>query len=229
MANQTVISSEFRFVPSEQDRALVDLQATTNENGRFYKTPEGKKNPSVTTVIGYAKNAFFAEWREKNPKESRRTLSRGDALHARVENYLRGESPIKYNEMSLDGLNLFMTMKPQLSKINNIRLLEAPLYSDALGLAGRVDCIAEYNGVPSIIDFKGSTRKKCREDIENYFLQATAYAYMYEERTGHRITQIVILMACEDGTVDVWVDDRNKYKSQLKQRILDYRQHITEQ
>jgi genome maintenance exonuclease 1 len=99
---------------------------------------------------------------------------------------------------------LFNLIKPALDNIDNITAIETPLWSKILGLAGRTDCIAEYNGKLSIIDFKASTKEKRKQDIENYFLQATAYALMYQERTGVIIENFVILIACEDGLFQVF-------------------------
>jgi genome maintenance exonuclease 1 len=84
-------------------------------------------------------------------------------------------------------------MKPELNKINNIWGLEIPLWSDEYKLKGRPDCIAEYNGVLSMIDFKTSKKVKKKEWIKPYFLQATAYIEMVKEHTNHQIEQIVLI------------------------------------
>jgi genome maintenance exonuclease 1 len=118
---------------------------------------------------------------------------------------------------------LFNLIKPALDNIDNITAIETPLWSKILGLAGRTDCIAEYNGKLSIIDFKASTKEKRKQDIENYFLQATAYALMYQERTGVIIENFVILIACEDGLFQVFEDNPIKYVKKLKHAIDYYR------
>ena len=115
-------------------------------------------------------------------------------------------------------------MKHELDKIDNIVAQEVPLYSDGLGVAGRVDCIAEYDGKVSIIDFKSSRKKKQKSWIKKYFLQATAYALMYEEMTGDKVDQVVILISADDDTVIAYVEDKNDYIEQLKLVIEDYRQ-----
>lgn len=211
-----------RFTHIEHE-PLDDLK-TVNENGsRFYQTPNGNY-PSVTTVTGFKKNQFFAEWRRKNPKEAVRVTSRGNKLHSLIEDYLNNEfnPETDKNQVTPDTLELFLQIKPELDKIDNIHAQEVALWSDALRLAGRVDCVGEYNGKLSIIDFKGSTRAKRREDIANYFQQATAYAIMWQERTGVAIDNFAILVSCEDGEVQVFEGNPLQYVRSLKECIDDY-------
>ena len=193
----------------------VQLERKEIAGQRFYQTPDGLF-PSVTTVTGHEKKKFFAEWRKNNPMESERVCSRGNTLHSVVEKYLLNEkiNIIEYDDNIRD---LFLTLKPELDKINNIRCLEFPLWSKTLELAGRVDCIAEYNKELSVIDFKGSTKTKFKKDIENYFTQATAYALMWQERTGERIKNIKILMATEDGVCQIFEEKSIDYVRSLKQ------------
>lgn len=202
---------------------LDDLK-TVNENGkRFYQTPNGNY-PSVTTVTGFKKNKFFAEWRRKNPKESVRVTSRGNKLHSLIEDYLNNEfdPDTDKSRVTPDTLELFLQLKPELDKIDNIHALEAALWSDTLCLAGRVDCVGEYNGKLSIIDFKGATRSKSRKDIGNYFQQATAYAIAWQERTGIAIENFAILVSCEDGEVQVFEGNPLQYVRSLKGVIEEY-------
>jgi genome maintenance exonuclease 1 len=121
---------------------------------------------------------------------------------------------------------LFNLLKPALDNIDNIAAIETPLWSKILGLAGRTDCIAEYNGKLSIIDFKASTKEKRKQDVESYFLQATAYALMYQERTGVIVDNFVIMIACEDGLSQVFEDNPIKYVKKLKKAIDHYRSEI---
>lgn len=203
------------------DEALkISLLSEENETGRYYTTPEGKY-PSVTTVTGWEKRKFFAEWRKKNPEEAKRTTSRGNKLHSLIERYLNNE---ELNKKDIDPftLDLFLQMKNDVDKIDNIHALETPLYSKLLRLAGRVDCIAEYDGDLAIIDFKGSTKTKRKEDIDNYFLQATAYSIMWKERTGVPIKKLVIMISAEDGGVQIFEGDPIEYVPALKDCIKKY-------
>lgn len=181
-----------------KDVQIEELEVTYQSGSRFYQSPNGEKYPSVTTVTGWEKNEFFAKWRAENPKESKRVLNRGNFLHDLIERYLNNED-INLLSESPTVASLFVQMKDTLENIDNIHALEVPLWSATLGLAGRVDCVAEYNGELSIIDFKGSTRQKRKSDIGNYMLQATAYAIMWHEMTGKPIHKFNILMATEDS------------------------------
>ena len=208
-------------IPTE----MPDLKTDMSEGFRQYVLPSGGKYHSVTTVTGHKKNAFFKEWRKKNPKESRRVLNRGNKLHSAIEKYLNNEK----NFLDLLGPNeyiLFEQLLPELNSIDNITCQEVALWSDMLELAGRVDCIGEYNGKMSVIDFKGSTRNKRKEDIDNYFTQATAYAIMWQERTGIKIDNIAILMSCEDGTVSVFESNPIKHTKELFECIQDYKKTL---
>ena len=122
-----------------------------------------------------------------------------------------------------DAVEYFLSIKPYLNYINNIHYQEQALWSTTIGMAGRVDCIAEYDGVLSVIDFKGSTKPKRKDDIHNYFLQATAYGCMWEERTGEKISQLAILISCDDGTVQTFVESVNAYKKDLAVAIKEWR------
>jgi hypothetical protein len=201
---------------------LTDIKLTeVDKNGkRFYSTPDGEF-PSVTTVVGFQKQKFFAEWRRKNPEESKRVTSRGTKFHSLIEKYIMNE-PLDLDAENSNLKALFLLLKPEIDKIDNIVALESPLWSKILGLAGRTDCIAEYDGKLSIIDFKASTKEKREQDIDNYFMQATAYALMYQERTGVVIDNFAILVACEDGLRQVFQDKPIKYVRRLKEAIVKY-------
>lgn len=202
-----------------------ELESETTSEGRHYKTPDGKTYPSVTTVTGWKMNQFFAEWRQKNPDESRRVLRRGNQLHGTIEKYLNNE------DLYLEGTDsdipqLFHQMSEELGRIDNISGLEQPLWSHTLKLAGRVDCVAEFDGKMSVIDFKGSTKLKRKSDIKNYFLQATAYAIMFQERTKTPIEQIVILISCDTGDTQVFTANPMNYVLELKKCLDEYYESI---
>ena len=118
-------------------------------------------------------------------------------------------------------LGLFRLMRPYLQKIDNIKLIERVLYSKELTVAGQVDCVCDYDGKLSVIDFKSSNRWKKEEYVENYFLQTTGYATMYEELVKKKVEQIVILIAGEDGSMTEWIKDPADYKGPLIKAIKD--------
>lgn len=213
-----MIYKKFVHLPKVLTESLKEVSV---DGKRFYSTPDGNF-PSVTTVVGWEKQEFFSEWRRKNPEESRRVTSRGTKFHSLIETYLNNED-IKFDELMSNYKSLFSQLKPELDKIDNIVALETPLWSKTLGLAGRTDCIAEYDGKLSIIDFKASTKEKRKQDIDNYFAQATAYALMYQERTGIIIDNFAILIACEDGIKQVFQGNPLHYVKHLKELIQKYR------
>jgi len=206
---------------------LTEMKAVTKEKHRLYEVGEGKWYPSVTTVTGYKKVKDILRWRKRVGEEeankiSGRATARGNKFHSMVECYLKNEE-VKYDEKSPLAYFMFKTAKETLNRINNIHLLESPLYSDKLMLAGRVDCIAEFDNTLSVIDFKTSTKVKKEAWIENYFVQETAYAVMYYERCGVKVDKIVTLIAVEDGSMQVIIkDDLNYYYQLLKQYVTDY-------
>jgi hypothetical protein len=210
---------KFIHKPIELD---CNLKEVTIDGKRFYETPGGIF-PSVTTVVGFEKQKFFAKWREKNPEESKRVTTRGTKFHSLIEKYLKNEE-IDFDEITSGNKALFNLLKPELDKIDNIISLENPLWSKTLKLAGRTDCIAEYDGKMTIIDFKASTKEKREEDIDNYFAQATAYALMFQERSGIIIDNFAILIACEDGIKQVFQGNPLKYVKHLHNLVKKYRE-----
>ena len=181
---------------------LQDLKSTTFPDGkRYYTLPDGTRLPSVTTVLGAQKKDAIMEWRRKVGEDeanriSKQATSRGTNVHTICEQYLNNQ-PSYMRGVMPDALEYFLSIKPYLNKINNIHYQEQALWSTKIGMAGRVDCIAEFDGVLSVIDFKTSKRIKAKEDIDNYFAQCVAYACMYEELVGQPIEQIVVIMAVD--------------------------------
>jgi hypothetical protein len=187
---------------------------------RIYSTPDGYF-PSVSTVVGWEKQKQYAEWRKKNSKESQRVCDRGTLLHSKIESYLLNEDV----EINPDD-ELFNLIKKEVDKINNVRAIEQPLWGKITSLAGRVDCIAEYNGDLSVIDFKASTFPKKKADIDNYFCQATAYSLLWQEKTGEPVNNIVILIANEQGFVQVYKEKTINFVEKLKNYIDTYRKEV---
>lgn len=192
------------------------------ELGRFYESPAtGEWYPSVTTVTGYEKRHFWAKWRSdpKNMEISRQAIARGNKLHEITEAYLKGQQETVKNA-PLGDKTLFMLIKKHLDKISNIYGQEQPMWSDTLRLAGRFDCIGDYDGEISIIDFKSSRGEKRKSDIQNYFQQACAYAHMWVERTGQKkLPQTVILVACDSGVDQEFIEDSKNAREGLKKAI----------
>ena len=154
-----------------------------------------------------------------------RAARRGKATHLLIEQYIKGLTP---SERGVLPLGLFRLIKPYVDQIDNIHCLETIMYSKKLTIAGQVDCIAEYNGKLSVIDFKTANKERQESWIENYFMQTTAYAQMYEEIFGKEIEQIVILLASEDGSVQSFIKEKKDYMDPLKKSINDFYKYYEE-
>lgn len=208
---------------------LKSLQ-TKEENGRrFYLLPSGKYVASVTTMLGYFKAQSIQEWRdrvghEQADKIRNRASTRGTKFHNLLEKYLCNESVNIITESLMpDMKQAFNDIKSTIDRIDNIHYLEKPLYSDKMRLAGRTDVIGEFDGVLSVIDFKTSSKPKTETMIEDYFLQGTCYALMYEERVCTPIDQIVVIMST-DGMEkpQLFVKDKEQYVDKLCDKILKF-------
>jgi len=198
---------------------------------RLYLAPNGEHYPSVTTVLSDYNKKEIQEWRarvgeEQANKISRQATTRGTSVHKVIEKYLKNEDISKY-EMLPNVKSLFFRMKEELDKkVNNIHCLEDKLYSHTLKLAGTVDCISEYNGELSVIDFKTSVRLKKKENIGNYFMQGAAYSTMFTEMTGLPINKIVILIGVDTAnfcqTLTVEGEELAFHKAELQKYIDSY-------
>ena len=201
------------------------LSRKTIDGVRYYDTPSGKKLVSITSVISHYNRDIFVKWRkrvgnEEANKVTKQSTSRGTDAHTLIEHYLKNELLPTVQPLSE---MLFKIAKPDLSNIDNIHGLETPLYSEFLGIAGTVDCIAEYNNELAIIDFKTSKKPKKREWIEGYFVQCAAYACMLYELTGLTVKKFVIIMTCENGECEVYEEyDKAKYIKLLTKYIREF-------
>lgn len=195
-----------------------DLESTTTEKGRVYKVPGGKLYPSITTVLSSYNKQAILEWRQRVGEEeanriSRLASGRGTKLHNTVEKYLLNEmTDMKIQTMMPDIKEMFFDMRKIIDEnIGDIYGIEQPLYSHKLRLAGRCDCIAEWNGKLAIVDWKTASRTKDKDHIKNYFMQATAYAEMFEELTGKTIDTIVVAIAVQSEPAQLFVESKTKY------------------
>ena len=213
----------FEHIPVE----LTEMK-TENRNGRReYKTPEGINLPSITTVLSILSRESIAKWRKKVGNEeanriSHRASTRGTAVHAIIEKYINNEENFK-DGYTPDIIGSFLDLKPILDgRIGRVYAQEAPLYSNHLGVAGRVDCVADFDGKLSIIDFKTSMKPKRKDWITNYFMQESAYAIMWEERTGRPITQLVTIISVDNHDPQIFVEHRDTWVRPLRETIAQY-------
>ena len=204
---------------------LPKLKRVTSEDGtRVYETPTGKKYPSVTTVTGLLKKRAILEWRKKVGEEEANRISstaarRGTRLHTLCEKHLLNENV----SVNMFDQEMWNSVKPHLSDINNIYALESSLYSNHLQVAGTVDCIAEYKGKLSVIDFKTSRRVKTRDDIHDYFIQCSAYAVAFEEMTGNPVSRLVVIMGVDNEQPLIFQERRDDWVSEFKKLRAEYK------
>tara|TARA_B100001741_G_scaffold311659_1_gene313295 strand:+ start:668 stop:1354 length:687 start_codon:yes stop_codon:yes gene_type:complete len=208
----------------------IDMSAKMVDGRRLYSTPDGKFYPSITTVISNnaAKQKNLARWRARVGKDkaqaiSNRATGRGTKYHSIVEDYLNNNLTLTDYKGSPLPVLMFEQSKQDLNRISNIFLQEAALYSHNLEVAGRVDCIADFDGILSIIDFKTAAEPKKEAYLYDYFVQETAYACCLQEIYGITVKQLVTIVACENGETQVVIKPPKKeYLLQLIKYIDEY-------
>ena len=209
----------------------VSLPTENIDGKRYYTTPEGKHYPSVTTVTGLLNREWLKKWKksvgeEKANKISRRASGRGTRYHHLQEDFLNNNlTEERLKEITPLDLYMFNQTKEITSKLGDIYMLEGSMYSNDLEMAGRVDCVAEFAGKVSVIDFKTSTKPKVPSKIKGYFMQETAYAVMFEEMYGIPINRIVTIVAVEEtGQSQMFVEEPKKWIEPLKELRAQYRE-----
>ena len=208
---------------------LPEIKATTTDGVRLYETPEGNKYPSITTVLSVRNKKGLFEWRKRVGEDvanyvARKAANRGTSVHHMCEDYINNDFDEEKHKKKFLPYVLFNQLRESvLQKIDNIYAQECGLYSDKYKVAGRVDCIAEYEGKLSIIDFKTSSKERSDDWNESYYIQASAYAEMFEERTGIEINQVAILVVTEDGVVQEFVKNKTEYLPLLSDVIKEWK------
>ena len=205
---------------------LKDLKTENIEGKRYYVTPKGNKYVSITSLLGNLSKQSIIEWRRRvgeaeANKISRQASSRGTRVHNICESYIQNQVGILEDALP-DAIDMFKSIVPFLDRIDNIHVVEGALYSDDLGVAGRTDLIAEFDGNLAVIDYKTSRKPKNWEMCHSYFMQGAFYAYAYEELTGTPLNNIIIIMAVENDKPLLFRETRNRWLSPLKQVITKY-------
>jgi genome maintenance exonuclease 1 len=209
------------------DIDLPKLKRETIDGTRYYMV-DGRPMVSITSVTSWFNRKIFVNWRKKVGEDeanriTKRSTRRGTDTHILIENYMLNKELPEQDPLPT---MLFNVAKKELDKIDNIYAIEESLFSKQLGIAGTVDCIAEYDGELAIIDFKTAEKPKPREWIDHYFVQAVAYACMFYEITEIPVKKLVIIMTCENGDVKVYEErDKSKYIKILTRYIKDFVQH----
>ena len=222
--------SRFNHVPVN----LPKLKTIAIDRKRFYVTPQENYYPSITTVLSIRKKEGLVEWRKRVGDKvanyvAAKAAARGTKVHHMCEDYLNNvhlDYPEKWKKHKKDFLPLciFGQLRDKvLTNISDIYSQECGLYSDKYKVAGRVDCIAKYKGILSIIDFKTSTRERSDAWNENYYIQGSAYAEMFTELTGIDVSQVVILVVTEDGTVQEFIKDKSDFLDALTDSVDEWK------
>ena len=212
------------------DYGFESLPTENIDGKRYYITPTGEKYPSVTSVTGLLNRDGIKKWRKRVGEKTANKIStqaarHGTSAHQLFEDYIRNDNfEEKFKGAMPTTQQAFISLEKELNQIGVVHGLESPLYSHNLQLAGRVDCIAEWDGKLSVIDFKTSAKPKQEKWIQNYFIQETAYAKMFEELTGKEVQSIVTLIAVSDGSSQLFVEQpSDRYVDQLQELRSQYR------
>jgi len=213
------------------DYGFESLPTENIDGKRYYITPTGEKYPSVTSVTGLMSRDGIKQWRKRVGEKTANKIStqaarHGTSAHQLFEDYIKNDNfEEKFKSAMPTTQQAFISLEKELNKIGTVHALEAPLYSHKLQLAGRVDCIAEYFGDKiSIIDFKTSRKPKERKWIQNYFIQETAYAKMFEELTGKEVHSLITMIAVSDGSSQLFIEEPSSgYVDQLQELRNQYR------
>ncbi len=199
-------------------------RATLTED-HHYRTPAGKLYPSVTTILGSTKDkSGLEQWRERMGKQVANYImsyaaDMGTKVHQLNEDYLNGKEQKDYGLFARAHFENFL---PQLNKIDMIHGTEVPLYSDEMRIAGMADCIAEYDGVLSIIDYKTKRARQEPDWIIDYYLQTSAYCMMLKTLSGIEVNQCVIIVSSEQDTMQVFKSNPREYAAPFLLRLEQY-------
>ena len=180
----------------------IEMGVRDEVNGqRVYVTPQGNSYPSITSILGRQPKPGIEEWKEKvgyqeANKIMKESAALGTMVHSLCEDYLYNED-LQCDDK--EAISVFNRLRFLLGNIDNIYCIEAPLHSDILKVAGTADCIAEWNGMLSVIDFKTSKKAKREDWIQDYYIQAFFYSAAFFEMTGALPEQVVILVAVRDS------------------------------
>ncbi len=206
------------------------VYAETLKTGRTYMTPDGDF-PSMTTILGKTSDnqVWLQKWRERVGEEeadriSKEATDRGTLVHEYAEKYFNGEDikPDLLKEKSDVREMTYNLIKAGERGIDEVWAQEIALWSPSLKYAGRVDLVGVWKGIPTIVDFKTSKKKKNVKQIKDYYVQCCGYAYAHNELFGTDIKQIVILITVAAGGAQIFTGNMQHYLPDLKHRVNKY-------
>ena len=197
------------------------------DNAHFYQTPNGEIYPSITTILqntmSNEKKESLQNWKEQEIASEYITQEAaiiGTETHKLIENHINEVR--QTDEVRLLSVAHFNNLIPFLQKINDVHGTELRVYSDVMKLAGTSDCIANYDGELSIIDYKTKRSNQKEEWMTDHFIQGTAYSQMFKELTGIEVKQVVILVSSEKNSKMEFVKKTENYKDLLTKRLNQY-------
>jgi len=189
-----------------------ELSRTTEDGRRLYLTPDGRRVPSVTTILSATqpaeKKEALNQWRNRVGHAQAQAITtdaanRGTRMHKYLEDYIkdgvlkeRGSNPFSFASYAMAET----VIADGLVNVNEIWGVEIPLYFPQL-YAGTTDGCGLHFGDESILDYKQTNKPKRAEWIEDYYLQLVAYALAHNEVYGTNIRKGVVLM-CVKPPVD---------------------------
>jgi|TARA_R100000455_G_C6270593_1_gene126479 genome maintenance exonuclease 1 len=187
-------------------------------NGTRHYIQEGRESstpyPSVTSITAQKNKEAIKQWRKRVGEAKANAITtkaarRGTKAHILIEQYISG---LEVEQSMPTEFELYKKFHETANEsIDNIRSIEGQMYSDYLRVAGTVDLVAEYNGKLSVIDWKTSLKPKKEEWIHSYYMQAAAYAVMFEENTKLPISQLVVIIGCESGELQIFTAKRDDW------------------
>ena len=194
------------------------------EDGHWYETKFDTVYPSISTILSdtapeHKKNGL-ENWKANEPAHeyiTKQAQDIGTQSHKIIEDYLSGN--LSLEEFDLLPNAHFHNLKPFLENISNVTSIEQRMYSDKLKVAGTSDLIAEYNGELSIIDYKTKRKPQIDDYMYEYYLQTTCYAQIFEEVTGTKINQVVILVSSEKNTRQEFIKACDDYITPMNERV----------
>ena len=194
----------------------------TVDGRRLYATPDGRKLPSVTTILEATKpeekKQALQNWRNRVGHAQAQAITteaanRGTRMHRYLEDYTKtgtiaeaGSNP--YSKQS--HIMASTVIEHGLCNVSEFWGYEVPLYFPGI-YAGTTDAAGIHLNEQSILDYKQTNRPKRREWIEDYFLQLCAYAAAHNEVHGTDIRLGVILMCSQDFQFQTWTVSGNEW------------------
>lgn len=187
------------------------LSRTSEDGRRLYLTPDGKKLPSVTTILDRTKpeekKQALTNWKRRVGEAQAQQITteaanRGTRMHTYLEHYVKtgqireaGTNPYAWSSHAMAQT----VIEQGLKNVDEFWGVEIPLYFPNL-YAGTSDGAGIHLGRESILDYKQTNKPKKREWIEDYFLQLVAYALAHNEVYGTNIRKGVVLMCVKPET-----------------------------